>query len=122
MENYVRDDKMTRKKTIMQEITVSELKARMDAGDDIQLIDVRQPDEYAVARIDGSTLIPLGELMGRIGEIDETRDTVVHCHTGFRSARAIQFLEHSGFKGSLSNLVGGIAAWSSEIDPSVPNY
>ena len=106
----------------MHEITVSELKARMDAGDDIQLIDVRQHDEHAVARIEGATLIPLGELMGRMSEIDETRETVVHCHTGFRSARAIQFLEQSGFKGSLSNLVGGIAAWSSEIDPSVPNY
>ena len=106
----------------MQEMTVSELKARMDAGDDIQLIDVRQPDEYAIARIEGAKLIPLSEFMGRIGEIDEGRETVVHCHTGFRSARAIQALEQSGFEGSLANLVGGIAAWSNEVDPGVPKY
>ena len=106
----------------MLEITATELKARMDAGDDIQLIDVRQPDEYAIAKIEGAKLIPLGEFMGRIGEIDETRETVVHCHTGFRSARAIQALEQTGFKGSLANLAGGIAAWSSEVDPSVPRY
>ncbi len=106
----------------MQEMTVSELKTRMDAGNDIQLIDVRQPDEYALARIEGAKLIPLGEIMGRRGEIDESRETVIHCHTGFRSARAIQALEQSGFKGSLANLVGGIAAWSNEVDPSVPKY
>ena len=106
----------------MQEITASELKARLDAGDDIQLIDVRQPDEYAFAKIEGAKLIPLGELMSRTGEIDENRDTVVHCKMGGRSARAIEFLEHSGFKGNLTNLVGGITAWSNEVDPSVPKY
>ena len=106
----------------MKQITVSELKARIDAGDDIQLIDVRQPDEYAFASIAGAKLIPLGELMSRKGEIDETRETVVHCKMGGRSARAIEFLEHSGFKGSLSNLVGGITAWSNEIDSTVPKY
>lgn len=106
----------------MQEISVSELKARIDAGDAIQLIDVRQPDEYAFARIEGSKLIPLGEIIRRKDEIDETRETVIHCKMGGRSARAIEFLEHSGFKGSLSNLVGGITAWSNEIDPSVPKY
>ena len=106
----------------MQEITVSELKALMDAGDDIQLIDVRQPDEYAFARIDGSKLIPLGEIMGRMGEIDESRETVIHCKMGGRSARAIEAMERSGFKGSLKNLVGGITAWSNEVDPSVPKY
>ena len=106
----------------MQEITVSELKAQMDAGDDIQLIDVRQPDEYAFAKIAGAKLIPLGEIMGRMGEIDPTRDTVIHCKMGGRSARAIEFMEHSGFTGSLKNLVGGITAWSNEIDPTVPKY
>jgi sulfur-carrier protein adenylyltransferase/sulfurtransferase len=106
----------------MKEITVSELKARLDAGDDIQLIDVRQPDEYAFASIPGAVLIPLGEVPARRGEIDETRETVVHCKMGGRSARAIEYLEQTGFKGSLSNLVGGITAWSNEIDPSVPKY
>ena len=106
----------------MQEITASELKAQMDAGDDIQLIDVRQPDEYAFAKIDGAKLIPLGEIMSRVDEIDETREAVIHCKMGGRSARAIEALERSGFKGSLKNLVGGITAWSNEVDPTVPKY
>ena len=106
----------------MQTITVSELKAKMDAGEDIQLIDVRQPDEYAFAKIDGAKLIPLGEVIGRMDEIDPTRETVIHCKMGGRSAKAIEALERSGFTGNLSNLVGGITAWSNEIDPSVPKY
>lgn len=106
----------------MQEITASELKARLDAGDDIQLIDVRQRDEFAFARIDGAKLIPLGEIMHRVGEIDEDRKTVVHCKMGGRSARAIEFLQQSGFKGDLTNLVGGITAWSNDVDPKVPKY
>ena len=106
----------------MQTITASELKTRMDAGDDIQLIDVRQPDEYAFARIDGAKLIPLGEIMNRMSELDENRETVVHCKMGGRSARAIEFLEGAGYKGSLKNLAGGITAWSNEVDPRVPKY
>ena len=106
----------------MQEITVTELKAKLDAGQDIQLIDVRQPDEYAFAKIEGAKLIPLGEIMSRQDEIDPARYTVIHCKMGGRSARAIEFLEHSGFTGSLANLVGGITAWSNEIDPTVPKY
>jgi sulfur-carrier protein adenylyltransferase/sulfurtransferase len=106
----------------MQVITVSELKARMDAGDDIQLIDVRQPDEYAFASIAGAKLIPLSEVISRMNEIDPTRETVVHCKMGGRSARAIEALKQHGFTGSLSNLVGGITAWSNEVDPSVPKY
>jgi rhodanese-related sulfurtransferase len=106
----------------MQEITATELKRRMDAGDDIQLIDVRQPNEYAFAKIEGAKLIPLGELMNRIDEINETKETVVHCHAGGRSARAIDAMQRSGFKGELKNLKGGITAWSDEVDPSVPKY
>ena len=106
----------------MQEITVTELKAQLDSGADIQLIDVRQPDEYAFASIDGAKLIPLGEIMSRMGELDETRETVVHCKMGGRSARAIEFLQSAGYKGNLANLIGGITAWSNEIDPSVPKY
>ena len=104
----------------MQEITASELKARLDSGDDIQLIDVRQPDEHAFARIDGAKLIPLGEIMARMNEIDPTCETVIHCKMGHRSARAIEALERSGFTGNLYNLVGGITAWSNEVDTSVP--
>lgn len=106
----------------MQEITVSELKAHIDAGDDIQLIDVRQPDEYAFAKIEGAKLIPLGEIISRMGEIDEGRETVIHCKMGGRSARAIEAMERSGFKGNLKNLVGGITAWSNEVDPKVLKY
>ena len=106
----------------MQGITASELKTRLDAGEDIQLIDVRQPDEYAFAKIDGAKLIPLGEIMSRMNELDETRDTVIHCKMGGRSARAIMALEQAGFKGNMINLLGGITAWSNEVDPSVPKY
>jgi sulfur-carrier protein adenylyltransferase/sulfurtransferase len=106
----------------MQEITATELKNRMDAGEDIQLIDVRQPDEHAFAKIEGAKLIPLGDIVKRIGEIDPTRETVVHCKAGGRSAKAIAALQNAGFKGNLKNLKGGITAWSNDVDPKVPKY
>lgn len=106
----------------MHQITATELKARMDAGDDIQLIDVRQPGEHAFAKIEGARLIPLGEIAARIDEIDESRETVIHCKMGGRSAQAIEILKKMGYKGQLSNLAGGITAWSNEVDPRVPKY
>jgi adenylyltransferase/sulfurtransferase len=106
----------------MQEITALELKTRLDAGDQLQLIDVRQPDEYAFAKIEGTRLIPLGEIMARKDEIDRSRPAVVLCKMGGRSARAIEALERSGFDGDLINLRGGITAWSNDVDPSVPKY
>lgn len=106
----------------MMEVTASDLKAEMTAGSDIQLIDVRQPDEYAFARIEGAKLIPLGEIVSRMKEIDPARNTVIHCKMGGRSARAIEALERAGFKGRLRNLAGGITAWSNEVDPRVPKY
>ncbi|MEZ5346608.1 MAG: rhodanese-like domain-containing protein [Pyrinomonadaceae bacterium] len=106
----------------MKEITVKELKAKLDAGEDIELIDVRQPDEWATAKIEGAKLIPLGEIIQRMDEIDSSKEIVVHCKMGGRSARAIQALQQYGFDGEMSNLVGGITAWSDEIDPSVPKY
>jgi len=106
----------------MQEITASELKKLMDAKEDIQLIDVRQPDEYAFAKIEGAKLIPLGEIMSRMNELDESREAVIHCKMGGRSARAIEAMQQAGYKGSLTNLVGGITAWSNEVDSSVPKY
>lgn len=106
----------------MQEITATELKNQLDSGADIQLIDVRQPDEYAFANIAGAKLIPLGEIISRMGELDQTRETVVHCKMGGRSARAIDALQRSGYTGTLINLVGGITAWSNDVDPSVPKY
>lgn len=106
----------------MQEITAVELKRRMDTGDDIQLIDVRQPDEYAFAKIEGAKLIPLGEILTRMREIDPERETVIQCKMGGRSAKAIEALQRSGFKGDLKNLKGGITAWSNEVDSNVPKY
>lgn len=106
----------------MQEITATELKKRLDAGEDIQIIDVRQPDEFAFAKIEGTKLIPLGEVISRMNEIDDSKETVVHCKMGGRSAKAIEALQNAGFKGNLINLRGGITAWSNEVDPKVPKY
>ena len=106
----------------MEEITATELKRRLDNGDDVQIIDVREQKEFDVARIPGSKLIPLGQVVGRAAEIDEGRETVVHCKMGGRSAKAIEALTRAGFKGRLVNLKGGITAWSNEVDPSVAKY
>lgn len=107
---------------MVEEISATELKHRLDAGDDIQLIDVRQPEEHNFARIQGSKLIPLGEVVRRMPEIDPTRDTVVYCKMGGRSARAVEALRQAGFSGDVRNLRGGITAWSNEVDPRVPKY
>ena len=107
---------------MIEEISATDLKRRMDSGEDIQLIDVRQPEEWAFAKIDGSKLIPLGEIVNRMDEIDENRETVLHCKAGMRSANAVQALQRAGFKGNLKNLKGGITAWSNEVDPKVPKY
>jgi sulfur-carrier protein adenylyltransferase/sulfurtransferase len=106
----------------MEEISATDLKARIDNGDDIQIIDVRQPDEFEFARIPGSKLIPLGEVVSRISEIDSSKETVIHCKMGGRSAKAIEALTGAGFDGKLMNLRGGITAWSNEVDPKVPKY
>lgn len=106
----------------MHETTATELKQKLDNGENIQLIDVRQPDEHAFAKIEGAKLIPLGDIMRRMDEIDESREIIIHCKMGGRSAKAIEFLQKAGFKGKLSNLKGGITAWSNEVDSSVPKY
>ena len=107
---------------MIEEISATDLKRRMDAGEDIQLIDVRQPEEWAFAKIEGAKLIPLGEILNRMSEIDENRETVLHCKAGMRSANAVQALQRAGFKGDLKNLKGGITAWSNEVDPTVVKY
>jgi adenylyltransferase/sulfurtransferase len=106
----------------MQEMTATELKQKLDNGEDIQIIDVREPSEYAIARIPNSTHIPLGQVLNRMSEIDPSRETVVHCKMGGRSAKAIEALTRAGFQGKLTNLKGGITAWSNDVDPSVPKY
>jgi sulfur-carrier protein adenylyltransferase/sulfurtransferase len=106
----------------MGEITATELKQRIDNGDELQIIDVREPDELAIATIPNTIHIPLGQIINRMSEIDPQKETVVHCKMGGRSARAIMALKQSGFTGNLINLKGGITAWSNEVDPSVPKY
>ncbi|HEV2884638.1 MAG TPA: rhodanese-like domain-containing protein [Pyrinomonadaceae bacterium] len=106
----------------MPEITATELKQRLDNGDDIQIIDVREANEVAVAKLPNSIHIPLAQVVNRASEIDPSRDTVVHCKMGGRSAKAIDALKRSGFTGNLMNLKGGITAWSNDVDPSVPKY
>ena len=109
-------------KPTMEEITATELKQRLDQGDDIQIIDVREPHEYEIGQIPNSKLIPLGQVLNRMNEIDPDRETVVHCKMGGRSAKAIEALQRAGFSGHMINLKGGITAWSNEVDPSVPKY
>ena len=106
----------------MEEITSTELKQRLDEGDDIQIVDVREDNEVAIGRIPNSIHIPLAQVLNRMDEIDPNRETVVHCKMGGRSARAIEALQRSGFTGELMNLTGGITAWSNDVDPSVPKY
>ena len=106
----------------MEEITPAELKQRLDKGDDIQIVDVREDNEVAIGRLPNSIHIPLGQVLNRMNEIDPNRETVVHCKGGGRSARAIDALQRSGFQGKMMNLKGGILRWSDEVDPSVPKY
>lgn len=102
------------------EIGVKELKRRLDAGDDLLVLDVREPHEYKICNI-GGRLIPLGELAARVHELDSARDLVVHCRSGVRSAQAVEFLQDAGFD-RVWNLKGGILAWADEIDTSLPKY
>lgn len=104
------------------QITARELDAWIKRGDDIQIIDVREPHEFEIARIPGGRLIPLRQVTSRIAEIDAARTTVVQCKGGVRSAQAIAALQQAGFKGQLINLQGGILAWSNDVDPSAPKY
>src|SRR5205085_2124624 len=103
------------------EITPAELKAKMERGDDFMLIDVREPEEYAIARIPGSRLIPRGTLPERVHELSSADTIVVHCKSGVRSGMAVDFLKQAGFR-KVKNLVGGILRWSDDVDPTVPKY
>ena len=106
----------------MQSITATELKQRLDNGEDVQIVDVREANEVAIGTIPNSIHIPLAQVLERMSEIDPSRDTVVHCKMGGRSARAIEALQRAGYAGNLANLTGGIIAWSNDVDPSVPKY
>jgi rhodanese-related sulfurtransferase len=106
----------------VSEITPTELKQRLDSGEDIQIVDVREADEVAIAKLPNSIHIPLAQVLNRMSEIDPARETVVHCKMGGRSAKAIEALKRSGFNGNLLNLAGGITGWSNDVDPTVPKY
>jgi len=102
------------------EMTPRELKARLDRGDDLYILDVREPHEYQICNLKGH-LLPLGELPRRVHELDSSREIVAHCRSGKRSAEAVDFLRKAGFR-KIHNLKGGILAWSDEVDPTVPKY
>ncbi|OGS42315.1 MAG: hypothetical protein A2506_05220 [Elusimicrobia bacterium RIFOXYD12_FULL_66_9] len=99
------------------EISVEDLKAKLDKKEAFILLDVREPAEHASARIEGARLIPLGALPARCGELDKSQKLVVHCRSGARSARAVEFLIGKGY--DAVNVAGGIIAWAERIDPSI---
>lgn len=102
------------------EMQVEELKRRRDAGEDIFLLDVREPHEYQICNL-GGHLIPLNDLPKRVSELDSSREIVAHCRSGVRSGKAVGFLQQAGFK-KVHNLAGGILAWADRVDPKMPKY
>lgn len=102
-------------------ISATELKAKMDRKDAFVLLDVREPFEWDICRIEGARLIPLGQLPSRMSELDSADEIVLQCKSGARSARALRLLQEAGF-GKLSNLTGGIHAWSDEVDSTIAKY
>src|SRR5580658_6046151 len=102
-------------------IDALELKQKIDRGDKFVLLDVREPHEYQIARIPGSILIPLGDLLKRLNELNPQDEIVMHCKMGGRSAKAVDLLKQNGFT-KVINVKGGITAWSDKVDPSVPKY
>jgi adenylyltransferase/sulfurtransferase len=107
--------------TSVPEMNALDLQLRRAAGENLTLLDVREPFEDEIARIDGRVLIPLGELPDRLAEIPRTTPVVVYCHSGVRSAHGAQLLRQAGVE-QVYNLTGGIEAWSMEVDPAVPRY
>ena len=104
----------------MKEISVSELKKRIDSNDRIQVIDIRESNEYEYCNI-GAQHIPMGEIMMNLDKISRDKDVIIHCKSGGRSSAMVQALEVRGYN-NVINLTGGILAWSTEIDPTVPKY
>lgn len=105
----------------MQQMTVNELAERMKNDNAPIIIDVREPEEYAMARIESAVLKPLGGIRQWARELDQEQEYVMQCHTGSRSFQAAHLLERMGFK-KVANLVGGIDEWSARVDPGVPRY
>ncbi len=107
--------------SIGSEIAAEQLKKRVDAGEDLFVLDVRNPNEFQICRIPGTVLLPLPELPTRFAEVPKDREVIVHCKSGMRSAKAIEFLKSQGYT-KLVNLTGGIAAWAEKVDPGMPRY
>lgn len=105
----------------VEEIGAAELKRRLDAGEALEILDVREPHEWAICRIPGARLVPLGSLAGRAHELDPARTYVLQCRSGHRSATAATLLRQAGFRQVL-NLRGGVLAWAREVDPTLPTY
>ncbi|HUS06872.1 MAG TPA: molybdopterin-synthase adenylyltransferase MoeB [Bryobacteraceae bacterium] len=103
------------------DIDPTDVKQKMDRGDEFILIDVREPHEYQICSIPGARLIPLGELPKRVNELNSADDIIAHCKSGMRSAKAVDFLRQAGFR-KVRNMKGGILAWSDQVDPRVPKY
>ena len=111
----------TQSSSMTREITVHELEAKRNAETPFVLLDVREPEEVAIVQISGSLHIPMGEIPGRLHELDPEKETIVYCHHGVRSLHVANFLLQRDFE-SVSSLAGGIDAWSLEIDPALPRY
>ncbi|GHV59884.1 molybdenum cofactor biosynthesis protein MoeB [Campylobacterota bacterium] len=105
-----------------ESISALELKTRFDNGEQVQVIDVREPHEWLIAKLDGAKTIPLGQLSRRVGEIDAAQDAVFMCKVGKRSLFAMHELKEAGYTGRMINLAGGLNAWASDVDPSFPTY
>jgi sulfur-carrier protein adenylyltransferase/sulfurtransferase len=105
----------------LPEITPRELAELLKSGSSLDLIDVREPHEWEIGRIQGARLIPLGEFPEHLGEFDASREIVVQCRSGVRSAKAVRQLQAAGFS-RVKNLTGGILRWSDDVDPTIPKY
>jgi rhodanese-related sulfurtransferase len=105
------------------EITACEVRSMLQRGDDLHLLDCREPQEHRVASIEGAQLVPMGEIPGRLQELEAHADrtVVVVCHHGVRSLQVARYLREQGFEDARS-MTGGIDAWSREVDPTVPRY
>ncbi|SHI66877.1 Rhodanese-related sulfurtransferase [Hymenobacter daecheongensis DSM 21074] len=107
---------------MLPDLTPEDLHARLQRGETLQLIDVREPEEYEYCRIEGSQLISLGDIPGRADELPTDRPVVLICHHGVRSGQALAYLQHRHGLTNLLNLRGGIHAWSVRVDPTVAVY
>jgi len=107
--------------TTVPEVTAPDVKKMIDEKKPFVLVDVREPHEFDICRIPGSTLIPLGDLPSRMNELNSADEIVVHCRSGVRSARAVELLMKAGFR-KIHNLKGGVLAWADQVDPSMPKY